>query len=193
MKTTTFFLLLTALVAVSCKKSKDSGPAFIEQINSSLQTYKENSGNNDKATVWFSNDKAGMRSMAEISADKKLEALVFFGRYEDKDGSGLYAPVVYPVLYGQEKWAVQNNTIFRKPAFTQKQFQEFLEDDSFSVTDAFIDKSFNESTVIGNKVTKIEVGDVYMFETMGGKYKGLIQVYKYYDNIQSLSLMVWVK
>lgn len=194
MKTTSLFLLMTALVAVSCKKSKDDpGPKFIEGVNSSLQSYKENNNFNDKATVWFSNDKAGQRSMAEVSADKNLQALVFFGHYEDKEGYGLYAPTVYPVIYGQEKWTTQNNTIFRKPAFTQKEFQELTEDDSFSVTDAFIDKSFKESTAIGNKVTKIEVGDVFMFETMNGKYKGMVKVYKYFNNTNSLGLQVWVK
>jgi hypothetical protein len=193
MKTTSLFLLMTALVAVSCKKSKDPGPKFIEQINSNLQTCKDNSDFNDKATVWFSNDKEAQRSMSEISADKKLQALVFFGHYKDKEGSGLYAPTVYPIVFGQEKWTTQNNTIFRKPAFTQKEFQELMEDDSFSVTDEFIDKSFKESTVIGNKVTKIEIGDVFMFESMNGKYKGMVKVNKYYDNIQALSLLVWVK
>ena len=195
MKTTSLFLLMTALVAVSCKKNKDKdpGPKFIEYINADLQTYYEFSGVNEKNTTWFYNDKKGSRSMEQIKADKSLEKLVFFGFYEDKQGMwGLYSPTVYPVLYGQEKWTVQNNTIFRKPAFTQKEFQEYMEDDNFSVTDAFIKKSFTESTVIDNKVTKIEEGDVYMFEALGGKYKGMVKVYKYSDYIQALVLQVWV-
>lgn len=196
MKTTNLFLLMTLLVAVACRKSKDPAPApIIEPMFTNVETYIKFSGLNETAFVWYTHDKGdGRRSMKEIAADKSLQSQTYFGRYKnDQDEDGLYAPTAYPVLYGQQNWTVQNKTIFKKPAFTEKEFNELVEVDYLNVNAAFIEKACKEGTVIGGKVTKISQGDVFVFESMEGKVKGVVRAAGYFQQGKFLKLEVWVK
>lgn len=196
MKTTNLFLLMTLLVAVACKKSKDPAPApIIEPMFTNVETYDKFSGLNETALVWYTHDgDDGLRSMKEISADKTLQSQTYFGRYKnDQEEDGLYAPTAYPVLYGQQNWTIQNKTIFKKPAFTEKEFNELVEVDYLNVNAAFIEKACKEGTVIGEKVTKVLQGDVYVFESMEGKVKGVVRAAGYFQQGKLLRLEVWVK
>jgi hypothetical protein len=194
MKTTTLLLLMTVLTAVACKKSKDPEP-ILETVFTTVETYDKFSGVNETAFVWYTHDgDDGHRSMKEIAANKTFQSQTYFGRYKsEQEEDGLYAPTAYPVLYGQQNWAIQNKTIFRKPAFTEKEFNELVDEDYLKVNAAFIEKAFKESTVIGDKVTNVLQGDVFVFESMGGKVKGVVRATGYYQQGKYLKLEVWVK
>lgn len=192
MRPSIILLFITALVAVSCKKHKDIAPK-VDLLYTMLESY-EAGVDNTKQMIWYANDDHdGHRSMNEITVDKSLEAKVYFGRYKNNNEDGLYAPMAYPVLFGQQAWTVQNKTVFRKPAFSEKEFQEFIQNLDNDVTAEYIDKAYNESTIIGDKVSDLEIGDVFVFSANDGKTRGIVLVNNYFNGGATMSLGVWVK
>jgi hypothetical protein len=158
-----------------------------------LESYKPGI-DNTKQMIWYANDDHdGYRNMNDISSDKSLEAKVFFGYYKNNNEEGLYAPMAYPVLLGQQAWTVKNKTVFRKPAFSEKEFQEFIQDGDNNITAEYIDNAYNGSTIIGDKVSDLEIGDVFVFSANDGKTRGIVYVNNYYNSGSTISLGVWVK
>jgi hypothetical protein len=192
MKTTTFLLLLAMLVTVSCRKNKDKPPPppVITHVNMDIYTYD---GVGDAGEmIWYASHKIGRNSINEIAADKSLEGKITFGYYKDDKEYGLYAPAKYPVMFGQEKWKVQNNTVFKMPAFNTKKFNESVDINPDEVTMDFIDKECKDAIIIGNKVNNLKYGDVFMFE-IEGKMKGVVRVRGFYSSNKIIILETWIK
>jgi hypothetical protein len=155
----------------------------------SVYTYEKGVDNSDMM-VWLTMHQNHRNSLTEIKADKGLEVKVLFGYYKDDKGNGFYSPIAYPVLYGQEKWTTQNNTVFKKTAFSEKDFYELSNNNAKAVTASYIEKAWQEGTATGNKFTDLEIGDVFVFE-IAGKVKGIARVHDFYTNNTAIKLEVW--
>lgn len=189
MKTTTVLLLMTALVAVSCKKHKDA-PSAVKPVIVGLATYIKGE-DNANLPIWCSiNGEA--YTIYEIGTDKSLQEKIVFGYYKDNNGWGLYAPATYSVPFEQQLWAVQNSTIFKKPPFSPKEFQSTIDNDSNAINYDFINKAFLEGEEIGYKVKGFEVGDVFVFQGIEGKQRGLVRIKEFYNKQIVVAVEIWI-
>jgi hypothetical protein len=189
MKTTTL-LLMTVLIAISCRKNKDSTPA-VYHVYHEIYTYEKDK-DNANMKMWSLLQKPDALSLTAINADKSLEAKVLFAYYKDEKGNGLYGPALYPVTYGQQNWKTQNNITFKKPAFTAKGFADLSSDDPDIATAAFIEKSWEKGTLIGNKITGIKTQDVFLFE-IAGKCKGIVVIGTFFSKETRVIVEIWTK
>lgn len=192
MKTISLSLLMTIAALSACRKSNHVPPApKVSYTNMDIFTYEKDKDNTN-TMVWLTTHKNSRNSLKEITADKNIEAKVLFGYYKDDKINGLYASAQYPVLYGQEKWSTKNSTVFIKPSFEAKDFYEWSKTNKDSVTIEMIDKACELGTLIGNKITDLKAGDVFLFQTEG-KLKGIVKVNGFYLKNTSISLEAWIK
>ncbi|MBO9563618.1 MAG: hypothetical protein J7621_12625 [Niastella sp.] len=192
MKTASLLLLMTIAALSACRKNNDTPPApKVSYTNMDIFTYEKDK-DNANTMVWYTTHKNSRNSLKEIVADKSIEAKVLFGYYKDDKTNGLYASTQYPVLYGQEKWGTKNNTVFIKPSFEAKDFYEWSKTNKDSVTVEMIDKACELGTAIGNKVTDVKAGDVFLFQ-VEGKFKGIVKVNGFYFKNTCISLETWIR
>jgi hypothetical protein len=184
----TCFLSVSLLCLFACKGRDETIPGINDDRATHFTNIVLEPPRGDGTSQTFFTTNTGITQAAAIIGNDDAEGEInisgvidfgyFYGVGQLSYGATLASPAEYPIPYGQDEWAFQNETRFKRTPLTGDDFANIDLDNTGRIDNIFEINDFGPNE---GMVTHLEPGEVIAFETdpnklFGRGLRGLIYV-----------------